>query len=157
MTEAKKRRWGLPWRFGFCIDGAVLFGLLLLPNLLWAFVPAQNDILRLPTKTEGLDIAVMILRALAVGCLLFLRHINRPSKLRRQVFGILALALCALYWAAWGLYYLGVVQGWVLFSMCWMPGCALIFCGYGNKNYPAQLFALAFLICHSISVAVNLM
>ena len=157
MTEngEKNRHWGLPWRFGFDIGGAVLFALLMLPNILWFFVPAQNDILRQPTKTEGLDTAVMVLRGLAVGFLIFLRHTMKPAKLRWQIFGILALALCAMYWGAWGLYYLGVVRPWILYSMCWMPGCSIIFYGFGRKNYPAQLFALAFLICHCISVAIN--
>ena len=56
MTFCKK------YRLGFDIWALVLFLSVMIPTIIWTFVPAPNDILRAESTTPVLDIAACLIR-----------------------------------------------------------------------------------------------
>lgn len=105
----KQVRFGPDWR------GLALFLLVMAPNVLWFLVPAPVDVLRLPSKTPGVDMAASVAQVLMVGGLCLLRGPGVPAK----GLWLLIAGTLAGYWLCWGGYYGGLFTR----RCCWLCAC----------------------------------
>ena len=97
------------YRFGFNVWGLILFTAIMLPNLIWFFVPAPNDILRSDSVTPHIDMVASICQALMTAALCVI--INQKSKkISFSLLTVSTIICCLLYFVSWIFYYIGAVN-----------------------------------------------
>ena len=141
MTVCKK------YRLGFDIWALVLFLSVMIPTIIWTFVPAPNDILRAESTTPVLDITASVLQFMAISCICVL--INKGAGKVRFTPLVFLLALCVLlYYVGWAIYYCGISSPWVILLMTIPPSAALILYAVDRMNLPAVVLAGGFAVLH---------
>ncbi len=144
------------YKFGFNISAVVVFVLIMLPNIIWFFVPAQNDILRNESSTQVLDVFVTVFQILMLAVLCVIKNIY-ARKIKFSLFIILSASFVLLYYVCWILYYSGVVHAIVLLGLCIFPCCSFLFYGLDRKNCIALVPISVFSVLHLISTIINFM
>ena len=148
MTFCKK------YRLGFDIWALVLFLSVMIPTIIWTFVPAPNNILRAESTTPVLDITASVLQFLAISCICVL--INKGAGKVRFTLLVFLSALCVLlYYAGWDIYYCGIGSPWVIFLMTIPPSAALILYAVDRRNLPAIVLACGFAVLHLLFAVSN--
>ena len=142
------------YKFTFNPSALLLFALVMLPNIIWFFIPAPNDILRNPSDTPILDALASILQVILIIALLLIKN-NRARKLKTTPLIVLSVAFCLLYYICWILYYCNVVTGAVLVCLCLFPCLSFLFYGFDRKNYIALLPLAVFTLLHLLSTVIN--
>ena len=142
------------YRIGFDVWALILFLAVMIPTIIWAFVPAPNDILWTESATPVVDTIAFVLLFLAIACLCVL--INKDAgKVRLSPLVILSGICVLVYYAGWVLYYCGIVAPWVILLMTLPPCLALILFAADRLNLPALILADGFTVCHLIFAIVN--
>lgn len=149
------------YRFGFEPWAAVLFVLIMLPNIIWFALPENpQDVLRAQDTLPAADTASSIARVLMTACLCFLKNTQaRPPLLRPLT---IACALCVLaYYVMWALYFRGLntygfFRAPVVWGLCVFPCAAFILFSIDRRNFPALAFALIFTVCHALCTGTAL-
>lgn len=144
------------YRFGFEPWAAVLFLLIMLPNVIWFALPENpQDVLRAQDVMPAADTASSIARVLMTACLCFLKSTQaRPPRLRPLT---IACALCVLaYYVMWALYFGGVTAAAVVWGLCVFPCAAFVLFSIDRRNFPALAFALIFTVCHALCTGTAL-
>lgn len=142
------------YRFGLEPWALLLFALIMLPNILWAFMPAPDDVLRVESLTPVTDMLASAAQAVTIAALVLLRHERRPQTVRSGMCA--ASALCLLgYWLAWALYYQGVTNAAVILMMTLLPCAALLLFAINRRNLPAFMTGSVFTVCHCIFSMIN--
>ncbi len=144
------------YKFGFNISAVVIFLLIMLPNIIWFFVPAQNDILRNESSTQVLDVFVTVFQIMMLAALCLIKNVN-AHKIKISLFIILSATFGLFYYICWILYYSGVVHEVVLLGLCIFPCCSFLFYGIDRKNYIALVPISVFAVLHLISSIINFM
>ncbi len=132
----------------------VLFCAIMLPNIIWAFLPAPDDILRTPSVTPAVDAAGSVLQVLMIAALCMLRSAediqNGPPLL------LWGTGLCtAVYWLSWVLYYLGQTGAPVIAGLTLPPCLAFVLFALWRRHLPGLAAAGGFTLCHVIFALVN--
>ena len=142
------------YRFGFNVCGLILFTAIMLPNLIWFFVPAPNDILRSDSVTPHIDMIASICQALMTAALCVI--INQKSKkISFSLLTVSTIICCLLYFVSWIFYYIGAVNVIVILGLTILPCLAFLIFALDRKNLFAVFFAFVFTILHLIYSAVN--
>jgi len=142
------------YRMGFDLWALILFAAIMLPNIIWAALPAPNDILRTPSVTPVIDAAGSACQVLMIAALCMLRRSDCPPE-HPPVLPI-AVGLCtALYYLSWVLYYCGITGAAVVLGLTVPPCLAFILFALYRKNFIAAAFAAGFTVCHLIFALVN--
>lgn len=141
-------------KFGFDIWAAVLFLIIMLPNIIWFFVPAPRDILRNQSKTEILDIFATVFQVLTLATLCAIKN-STAKKLRFSPCIILCAVSCLAYYIAWVMYYCGIANGGVFVCLCIFPCAAFILYAVDRKNLIAIIPITVFAVLHFTSTAIN--
>ena len=142
------------YRFGFNVWGLILFTAIMLPNLIWFFVPAPNDILRSDSVTPHIDMIASICQALMRAALCVI--INQKSKkISFSLLTVSTIICCLLYFVSWIFYYIGAVNVIVILGLTILPCLAFLIFALDRKNLFAVFFAFVFTILHLIYSAVN--
>ena len=135
------------YTMGFEGWALVLFAAVMLPNILWSFLPAPNDILRAESVTPLTDGIGSFCQMLMVFCLVGIRRTDRePVKPNGMICGCIGCVL--VYWAAWGCYYAGIIHPFVLLCMTLGPCAAFILFSLERRNGIALVPAAIFTLCH---------
>lgn len=135
------------YTMGFEGWALTLFAAIMLPNLLWALLPAPNDVLRAESVTPVADGIASFCQMLMVFCLVCICRTDRkPLRLNGTIGGCIGCVL--VYWAAWGLYYAGIAHPAVLLCMTLMPCAAFILFALERRNRIALIPATVFTLCH---------
>ncbi len=142
------------YKFKFNIPALILFAAIMLPNIIWSFVPAPDDILRAETGTQVLDIFATVFQVVMIAALCILINKN-AEKLRISLFFCLCAVFCALYCICWILYYCGIVHITVISGLCVFPCISFACFGIDRKNYIALIPTVIFTVLHFISTAIN--
>ena len=142
------------YKFGFNVSALILIAIILLPNIIWGFVPAKNDILRAESKTEILDIFATVFQVMLIAALCILQNKN-AEKLRLSAFTSICAAFCVLYCICWILYYCAVVHITVIIGLCVFPCMSFAFFALDRKNYAALIPIVIFTVLHFTSTAIN--
>lgn len=138
-------------RFGLDWWGLGLFLLVMAPNVLWFLVPAPVDVLRLPSRTPGLDMVASVAQVLMVGCLCLICGGGAVTKRT----GLLIAGALAGYWACWMCYGCGVTHPALLMAMCLLPCVSLIAYAAARRNWPAAAFGGVFAVLHGFYGVIN--
>ena len=142
------------YRLGFDIWALVLFLSVMIPTIIWTFVPAPNDILRAESTTPMLDIAASVMQIMAISCICVL--INKGAGKVRFTPLVFLSALCVLlYYAGWAIYYCGISSPWVILLMTIPPSAALILYAVDRRNLPAIVLAGCFAELHLLFAVSN--
>ena len=144
----------MKYRLGFDVWGLGLFLLMMIPTIVWSFVPAPNDVLRTESVTPVVDTIASTLQFLAIACLCVLNSKTR-GKLRFSPLIFLTVICIVLYYSGWALYYCGSTGAWVILLLTIPPCLALVLFSVDRKNLPAAMLATGFAICHLIFALVN--
>lgn len=144
------------YRVGFEAWAAVLFVLIMLPNVIWYALPERPfSLLSIQNPLPAVDAVSSTARVLMVACLCFLK--NRDIQPLRLGPLILACALCVLaYYVMWALYFAGVTPALAVCGLCVFPCAAFVLFSIGRKNFPALAFALVFTVCHALCTGASL-
>lgn len=141
-------------KFGFDIFAAVLFLIIMLPNIIWFFVPAPHDILRNTSKTEVLDIFATVFQVLTLIALCAIKN-TTAKKLRFTPCIIICATSCLAYYIAWIMYYCGIANGGVFVCLCLFPCAAFMLYAVDRKNLIAIIPITVFAVLHFTSTAIN--
>ena len=144
----------LRYRFGFDIFALILFLLIMAPNIIWSFIEAPNDVLRVESITKVADTIASISQILMIISLCF--FINKASqKIRLSALIIACLINILLYYICWIFYYVGITHNIVIIGLTIFPCIAFLTYSVDRKNIVSLLFTLIFMSCHIIFAVVN--
>lgn len=136
------------YRIRFMPWGLVLFGLIMLPNMLWFAVPAQNDVLKQSAELPWLDSVQMVFQIVMIGCLCMLENVQaKPFRLRNPLI-LAVLGCCTVYYITWAVYFAGYVNGLILMALCLFPSTAFLLYGLDRRNMPGVVTGAMFALCH---------
>lgn len=142
------------YRFHFDIWGLLFFLIIMIPNFIWFAVPAPNDVLRMDSVTETIDMAASICQVWMVIMLCFFT--NRESeKIRISPLMISVIICCFLYFISWVVYYIGVANTVVVLGLTILPCLAFLMFAIDRKNRMAMIPISIFTVCHLIYGMVN--
>ncbi len=144
------------YRPGFELSAFVLSIAILLPNLIWYFIPAPTDLLRNNVSfTSPLGVASTVLRLLAMLTAILL--INLES--REPHFGvgsIIVLAFGGMYYVGWLLYYMSVA-GYVAVVFVTLPAIVMLTTlAIDRSNLFSLLFCIAYGCVHAVCIVNGL-
>ena len=135
------------YTMGFEGWALLLFAAIMLPNVLWSFIPAPNDVLRAASVTPVTDGIGSFCQMLMVFCLICIcRTDRRPLSMNSLICGCLGCVL--VYWAAWGCYFAGIVHPAILLCMTLVPCAAFMLFATERRNGIALIPATLFTLCH---------
>jgi len=142
------------YRMGFDLWGLALFLIIMLPNFVWFFLPAPNDVLRNESATPLLDSIAQVLQIVMTAALCVVVNLTGDQPMKRGYRA--GIPICVtLYFAGWGAYYAGALNAAVILDLCLAPCGAFLLFALARKNKAALVAAGGFAICHSISSVVN--
>ncbi len=142
------------YKLGFDAWALVLFLAIMVPNFIWAAIPAPNDILRVESLTKSIDTVASVFQVLMLASLCFIQ--NGESKKPNDtplIFGV--ILCCLLYYVSWIIYYRGLVGTVVIFGLTLPPCMAFILYAIDRKNWIAIVPTLGFTAGHIIYAMVN--
>lgn len=134
--------------FGFSLIGFILYILQLFPNIIWMLIPPTNNVLMENSSVYPiLNIIEQVFGIMTVALLILL--INKGGKSNRKLYIILAILFLAGYYAAWILYYKGMVSPWLLIiGLAAMPPLYFLFVGLWMRNYVVLIPCVVFGVTH---------
>lgn len=142
------------YRLGFDIYGLLLFLIIMIPNFIWFGIPAPNDILRADSITGTLDTVASICQVLMI--LLLCAVVNRERKKTGIRPFLIGTFLCvSLYILSWIIYYLGIVNVFIILGLTVLPCLAFLLFAADRKNMAAVVPIVIFTICHLCYGIVN--
>ena len=133
----------------FNIYGLLLFLIIMMPNLVWFFIPSKNDILRNETITPIIDTIASIFQVLMVLCLCF------RNKKYDYKYDLLFLICVAFYFVCWILYYCTIANGAVILGLIVFPCLSFIFYEIKIKHWIALVPTIIFSLLHLSSGIMN--
>lgn len=142
------------YKFSFNADGLLLFLIVMIPNFIWFAIPAPNDVLRLNSITETIDMIASVCQVLMMTALCVIRN-KESKKVCVTPFIIVAAGCCLLYFISWIVYYAGIINAIVILGLTVLPCLAFLFFSIDRKNGVAIVPILVFMICHLIYGVVN--
>ncbi|MEE1218966.1 MAG: hypothetical protein U0L20_03485 [Ruminococcus sp.] len=143
------------YTFRFYFLGLIVFMLVMLPNIIWFAVPADNDILREASKTELLDTVASVFQMLtAVGLCTFVNITASKLSVKNPTI-ILSIISLVSYYALWILYYSCIRNPFVFIGLCLFPCLTFIFFELDRKNYIALILTVVFTVLHLLFGVIN--
>lgn len=128
------------YRLGFEFCGFLLSLAMLLPNLIWSFVPAPHDILRSAETVASLGIATLVLRILTMATSMFVVNVE-SNELRFSAATFVILIFGLVYYAG-----LACVVALVFISVA--PIAMFITLSFDRKNAFSLLSTIGFAGVH---------
>lgn len=136
--------------FQFSLVGLLLYGLQLIPNIIWKLIPPANNVL---TKNSSDYKILNIIEGLfgMLTVILMVVLISKGEGRNSNIYIGLAILFLAVYYISWILYYNGVVASWLLIlGIASMPPLYFFFVGLWMKNYvllvPCAIFGIVHIL-----------
>lgn len=143
------------YKFGFDFLAIIHIFFIMIPNIVWALVPAKNDYLRTESVTPIIDLIGSIFQVIFIATLCF---IVPKDKSKNKTLLITSWCCIIFYLIIWILYYRGIGNIIsIILSLSIAPCMAFMFYELGVKNYLAIFPTAVFTICHIIFAVVNFM
>lgn len=144
------------YKIGFDFRGLIIFLIIMIPNFIWFFVPAPNDILRSDSVTPHIDMIASICQVLMILCLcIFIRKEN--IEVKAAIWISIIILFCILYYSSWICYYIGITNLLVIIGLTIFPCFAFLFFAIYRKNAIAIVPLTIFTICHLVYAILNFM
>ncbi len=135
------------YKFGFDFWAAVLFALIMLPNIVYWCIPEFNSL----GGNGALDSAATVFQVFGVAFLLCVVQKKRPQKLFFDTLFMTATLAVLLYYAAWIVYFCGIVNRTILIFLAVAPCVALILFALERRNWFAFVPLAVFSVLHIVS------
>lgn len=143
------------YKFGFDFLAIIPIFFIMIPNIVWALVPAKNDYLRTESVTPIIDLIGSIFQVIFIATLCF---IVPKDKSKNKTLLIGSWCCIIFYLIIWIFYYMGIGNIIsIILSLSIAPCVAFMFYELGVKNYLAIFPTAVFTICHIIFSVVNFM
>ena len=155
MGKRHKTRFvGKKYKIKFDLFGLIAFLLVMIPNIVWFFVPAHNDVLRkIKTSTEILDLVAKICQVFIAFCFTFI-VIRSGYKKRLPIFIISFFIFLILYYLCWIIYYIGA-NAFTVMGLTILPCFAFVCLSFYKNNMIALVPVLIFTVCHFVYALSN--
>lgn len=144
----------LNYRIKFELLALILFALIMLPNIIWACIKTDNDILRQISVTPVIDMIGSVCQVVFVALLCLVSRTDR-AKIRVNTYIILTCLFTLLYYLSWVFYLCGSRSKIILLSLTLFPWLAFILYALDRKNYIALVPLSVFSVCHIIYCLYN--
>lgn len=142
------------YRLHLDIWGLGLFVMIMMPNFIWAWIPAPEDIFRRGTVTPNLDLLSSIIQVFMVAFLCF--FVNRRGHNAVEQRSMLGICLSVtLYLFGWIFYYIGFQGSINVLILSLSPCAAFLFYTWSRKNGPAFAVTVIFAILHTLRGVLN--
>lgn len=142
------------YRLGFEFCGFILSLAILLPSVIWYFVPAPNDILRSADAIFSLGMVAAVLRGLTMLTSSFLVNLD-SRELRFNPAAFLIFAFGAIYYIGWFFYYAGFANAFVLTLLAVSPVVMLASLAVDRKNVFALVLSASFAAVHIACIVLG--
>lgn len=142
------------YKIGFDIWALVLFIAIMIPNIIWFFIPVPNDILRTESITKIPDTIASISQVvMLVALCIFINTEWEKRNLNRFIIAV--IVNCVLYFICWIFYYIGISNTAIILGMTIFPCLAFLFFAIDRKNNIAIIPISIFAICHLMYGVIN--
>lgn len=143
------------YTLGFSFAGLGLYGLQLLPNIIWMLAPPIDNVLsKNSSAIPVLNVIEALFGILTVAVLVLVR--NKADGRNGRIYIMFAALFLAGYYIAWILYYQGVVSPWLLIAgIAAMPPLYFLLAGLWMKNYIVVIPCVIFGVTHIIITCSN--
>ncbi|MDL2292369.1 hypothetical protein LJC17_02135 [Acholeplasma sp. OttesenSCG-928-E16] len=145
----------IQFKMGFSFIGLILFALVMIPNIVWVFVPSSNDPLRIESTTPVIDIFQTIFQVLMIASLILLINKKEKKLSIRTPFLIASIICLIIYYINWVLYYSGTVNLTVLALLTIPPCLSFTFLSIDRKNWFACGLSIIFFMLHLTHFLLN--
>lgn len=142
------------YKYGFDIGGFIVFLAIMLPNIIWFVLPAQNDIFRTESITPIIDFVGLCSQILMIAVFCCIQRRDYQLKWFSTMIGGIVAGIIA-YYACWLAYYAGNTSALVVLLLACVPCFCFILLAVERKNWVALFFTSVFTICHVASSVVN--
>ena len=142
------------YEFGFDVGCLLLFLIIMIPNFIWFAAPAPNDVLRMDSITETLDSVASICQVLMITILCVFRN-RECKKICISPLIITGIICCFMYFISWIVYYIGVVNAFVILGLTVPPCLGFLAYAIDRKNKIAIIPISIFTVCHLIYGIAN--
>lgn len=143
------------YKFGFSIIGFMAVLLVMLPNVLYLFIPITNDALSGNSAGFWLwNILENIGRFGLMSTLIIICN-KKHNSYKPISIGIIGLCALILYYIFWFRYFVGTADGFTLLGLAVFPTVFFISSAIWIKNYIALGFGVLFGIMHIAITASN--
>lgn len=136
------------YKFGVDFWAIVLFALVMLPNIVYWCIPEFNSL----DGNGALDAAATVFQVFGVAFLFFVVQKNRRQKFFFDTLFMTASLTLLLYYAAWVLYFCGIVNRMILIFLAVTPCVALILFALERRNWFAVVPLAVFSVLHFFSI-----
>ncbi len=137
------------YKFGFQVWGLVLFGIVILPTIIWSVVPAPNDVLRADSITPMIDRIGSIFQVIMIALLCIMEN-TKAKTLSFSKWLFFCIVSVVFYFVSWIFYYRGMVHPVIILGLTVPPCLSFFFFAMDRKNYFAISPIVLFTICHFI-------
>lgn len=142
------------YQMGFNLSAFLLCVIIMIPNFIWAVVPAPQDILRADSVTGTIDLITSVCQVLMIGSLCFLGNIE-SQRIQTTPLMVATSVCCLVYYGCWLAYYLGSVGSLVILGLTLAPCLAFLFYAVDRKNRIAMILILMFTVGHLVYAIGN--
>ncbi|MFC4322999.1 hypothetical protein [Litchfieldia salsa] len=146
------------YRFGFSLNGFIVFLLAIVPNIIWVIVPPTNNpIAGNSASIPIFDIVVHVSQFIMI--LLLISVIRKESKNKKYIRVYIGLASFCLagYYALWISYYAGILSPWIYVGLAVLPSIYFISAELWLKNYVAIIPSVVFGLTHILITCSNVL
>lgn len=142
------------YKIGFDLWALLLFLVIMLPNFIWMYIPAPNDILRFSSITPIIDTIGSIFQVIFILLMCILIRKDRAKiKFFKIIIGTIISVIC--YFIGWIFYYCGFTNSLIIVLLTIPPCLAFLLYTIDRKNVLALISVIIFTICHIIYGFVN--
>lgn len=142
------------YKFTFNLSAVILFVFIMLPNIIWFAAPPSNDPLRNPSLIPTIDTLASIMQVVMIFSLCAIKNLTAPKFKFSSLIGATVI-FCFLYYVCWILYYLGIVNGFIMICLCLLPCASFTFYAVDRKNYLSINPIIIFTVLHFVSTLIN--
>ena len=123
------------YRISFSLKGFIAVLLVMIPNILYSFIPHNANLLEYDEALGVLDIFENIFRAVLIITLIAIVNIN-SRKIGRLTF-ISAYLFLSAYYLMWIMLFLGMSNGFIYIGLAVFPCEFFLITSIILRNYPA--------------------
>lgn len=142
------------YRLGFEFCGFILSLAILLPSVIWYFIPAPNDVLRSADSIFALGMTAAVLRGLTMLTSSFLINLD-SRELKFNIASFLIFSFGAIYYIGWFLYYAGFANAFTLTLLAVSPVIMLASLAVDRKNIFALVMSASFAVVHIVCIVIG--
>jgi hypothetical protein len=144
------------YRLGFSIRGFLSFLLIMIPNIIWMIISPANDLLAENSSVYPiLDVTEHVSQGIMLALLFVIINNERSNGRRARIYLSISGICISIYYILWILYYIGIVDPWMLLGLAFFPAVYFLCMALTLRNYLMLIPCVIFGIIHIIITGMN--